>query len=126
MCDDNSIPEGSVLNDWGPNFLGCAERVGRPLNTQLTMKASIERAGFVDVQDKLYKCPIGGWPKNKIYKDAGRVNKEHWKAGLEGWAMWLLTKYGEPYPWSPEEVQVYVATMRNAINDPSVHTYHFT
>jgi hypothetical protein len=126
MTDDGSLLPENVLSGWGPNFLGCAERAGRPLDTHETMRASIEKAGFVNVQEKLYKCPIGSWPKNKIYKDAGRVNLEHWKAGLEGWAMWLLTKHGLPVPWLREEVMVYVATVGNELVRPSLHSYHFT
>ena len=116
MSDDGSLKPDNILAGWGPNFLGCAERAERPLDTQLTMKSSIEKAGFVNVQEKLYKCPLGAWPKLKIYKDAGTVNMEHWKTGLEGWAMWLLTKHGEPSPWSAEEVQVYVAKVRSEIS----------
>ncbi|KAG4429480.1 hypothetical protein IFR05_015043 [Cadophora sp. M221] len=126
MSDDDSLPPDSIVAGWGPNFLGCAERSGRPLNTQLTMKDSISNAGFINVQDKLYKCPLGSWPRDKIYKDAGKVNMEHWKTGLEGWAMYLLTKFGEPTPWSPEEVQVYVARVRNEISRPELHCYHYT
>lgn len=126
MSDDDSLPADSIVAGWGPNFLGCAERSGRPLDTQLTMKASIENAGFINVQDKLYKCPLGSWPRDKIYKDAGKVNMEHWKTGLEGWAMYLLTKFGEPTPWSPDEVQVYVARVRNEISQPNLHCYHYT
>jgi hypothetical protein len=126
MSDDGSLQSDNILSGWGPNFLGCAERAGRPLDTQLTMKASLEKAGFVNVQEKLYKCPIGSWPRYKVYKDAGRVNMEHWKTGLEGWAMWLLTKHGLPTPWSPEEVQVYVAKVRNEMSNPSLHCYHYT
>lgn len=126
MSDDGSLNPDGFLAGWGPNFLGCAERAGRPLNTQLTMKASIEKAGFVNVQEKLYKCPIGSWPRDKIYKDAGKVNMEHWKMGLEGWAMYLLTKYGLPTPWTAAEVQVYLAHVRNEIAQPGLHVYHYT
>lgn len=76
MSDDQFLDPNSILAGWGPNFLGCAERAGRPLDTQLTMKASFEKAGFVNTQEKLYKCPIGAWPRDKIFKDAGRVNME--------------------------------------------------
>lgn len=126
MSDDGSLPKDSLLAGWGANFLGCAERAGRPLDTQLTMKEAIERAGFVDVQEKLYKCPIGNWPKDRVLKDAGRVNKERWKSGLEGWAMWLLTRYGAPEPWSAEAVRVYVAKVKNELMDPRLHIYHYT
>ena len=122
--DDDSLPPDSQLAGWGANFLGCAERAGRPLDTQVTMKAAIEKAGFVNVQEKLYKCPIGGWPKDPLLKDAGKVNKFHWSSGLDGWAMWLLTRYGAPEPWSPEEVQVYVAKVRQEMQNPKLHSYH--
>jgi len=126
MSDDDSLNPDGYLAGWGPNFLGCAQRAGRPLDTQLTMKASIEKAGFINVQEKLYKCPIGAWPRDKIYKDAGRVNLDHWKMGLEGWAMYLLTKFGEPTPWLADEVQVYLAHVRNEISRPGLHVYHYT
>lgn len=126
MSDDGSLPSDSLLAGWGPTFLGCGERSGRPLDTQLTMRAAIEKAGFVDVHEKLYKCPIGAWPKDPVLKDAGAVNMEHWMTGLEGWAMWLLTKYGAPKPWTPEEVRVYVATVRNELRDPRLHIWHYT
>ena len=90
------------------------------------MRAAIEKAGFVNAQEKLYKLPIGGWPKHPVYKDAGRVNREHWKSGLEGWAMYLLTKYGAPHPWTADEVRVYVAGVRTELGKPGQHIYHFT
>lgn len=37
------------------------------------------------------------------------------KAGLEGWLIWFLTKHGDPKPWSPEEVQIYLAFLRKSV-----------
>ncbi|KAJ5414920.1 hypothetical protein N7509_000018 [Penicillium cosmopolitanum] len=34
------------------------------------------------------------------------VNFLHWVAGMEGWCMWLLSKFGEPQPRTKEEVHV--------------------
>jgi len=126
MSDDDSLPTDSLLAEWGNNFLGCAERAGRSLATQTTMKARIEAAGFVDVQERLYKCPIGPWPKAKTLKEAGRINLAHWDSGLEGWAMWLLTKYGVPEPWSADEVRVYVALVRQELKNRKLHIWHYT
>jgi hypothetical protein len=62
-----------------------------------------------------------------VYKDAGRVNAVHWKSGLEGWAMWLLTKHGKPQPWTADEVRVYVAKVRKELSEGSgLHIYHYT
>lgn len=35
----------------------------------------------------------------------------------------LLTKFGEPTPWSVEEVQVLLAKMRADINNKDIHAY---
>lgn len=126
FSDDGSLPPDSLLAGWGKTFLECGEAAGRPLNTQLTMRDAIERAGFTEIHEKEYKCPIGPWPKHPVYKDAGRVNSVQWRSGLEGWAMWLLTKHGKPHPWSAEEVRVYVAKVRRElIEGTGLHIYHY-
>lgn len=124
--DDGTLPESSYLHGWGPNFLGCGERCGRPLDTQETMRVAIEKAGFVNAQEKLYKCPIGPWPKHPLLKDAGRINRGHWSAGLDGWAMFLLTRFGAPQPWDANEVRIYVAKVRGELKNPRWHIYHLT
>ena len=87
------------------------------------MKAALEKAGFVDVQEKLYKWPIGPWPKDPILKEAGRLHYHQWTSGIEGWGMFFLTKYGMPKPWAPEEVQVLMAKVRAEIQNPRHHFY---
>ncbi|KAJ6110591.1 hypothetical protein N7486_002826 [Penicillium sp. IBT 16267x] len=46
-----------------------------------------------------------------------------WKSGMEGWAMYLLTRYGTPKPWSKQEVQVLVAKARAEVKNPAHHIY---
>lgn len=126
MSDDDSLPPDSLVAGWGPNFLGCGDRAGRSLATQTTMREKIEQAGFTNVHERLYKCPIGKWPRDRTLKEAGRINFEHWSGGLEGWAMFLLTKFGEPQPWSADEVRVYVAKVRQELQTPGLHIWHYT
>ncbi|KAF3386801.1 Secondary metabolism regulator LAE1 [Penicillium rolfsii] len=123
--DDGSLPADSVLAGWGDNFIGCAERAGRSLTTQETMRASIEAAGFVDVHERLYKVPMGPWAKDKLLKEIGLLNLQHWTAGLEGYAMWLLTKFGAPTPWTKEEVELYLVNVRKELKDSRIHAYGY-
>lgn len=51
------------------------------------------------------------------------VNFQHWVAGMEGWCMWLLTKFGEQEPWTKEEVHVCVA-LRRELQNPYHHVWH--
>lgn len=123
FCDDDTLPADSSMASWGPQFLSCGERSCRKLDTIDTFTTRIEKAGFVDVHEQDYKFPVGPWAKDKVYKELGKINLMHWDAGLEGWALWLLTKYGGPTPWTKEEVQVYVAKMKLDMKDPKIHSY---
>lgn len=38
--------------------------------------------------------------------------------------MFLLTKFGLPQPWSVDEVQVYLAKLREDIERKGVHAYY--
>ena len=126
MSDDGSLDPNSLLAGWGENFVGSSERAGRSLDTFKTMKAKIEAAGFVDVQEHLYKCPIGVWPKDKLLKDAGRINHVHWTSGLEGFAMFLLTRFGAPKPWTADGVRAYTTEVRDELKAPHLHIWHYT
>lgn len=35
----------------------------------------------------------------------------------------ILTHFGEPTPWTPEEVQVFLAKVRQEVNAPGLHAY---
>ena len=37
--------------------------------------------------------------------------------------MHLFTKYGDPEPWTKEEVQVYIAQIRKELLNPRYHVY---
>lgn len=122
-CDDSSLPEDNILRGWGPTIFGCGERAGRECDIIDTMPEVIRKAGFVDVHEKSYKWPIGPWPRDQKYKEAGTVNFQHWMSGMEGWCMWLLTKFGAPEPWTKDEVHVYVAKVRAELKNPRFHIY---
>ncbi|CAG8148345.1 unnamed protein product [Penicillium salamii] len=122
--DDGSIPPDSAMSQWGPMMQACGEQAGRSCDIILTMADSIKKAGFVEVREKTYKWPLGPWPKNQKLKEAGTVNVQHWMSGMEGWCMWLLTKFGEPEPWTKEQVHVYCAKLRSELKNPYYHAYH--
>ncbi|KAJ5708671.1 hypothetical protein N7488_008472 [Penicillium malachiteum] len=114
--DDDSLPQDSLAATWGDNTFGCAERADRRIDTLNIMRASMEQAGFID-------WPIGAWAKEKHVKEAGALNYNMWSSGIEGWGMWYLTKFGEPSPWSRDQVLTYVGKIRSELKNPMVHCY---
>lgn len=124
VADDGSLPPDTLLADWGNTVVKAAENSGKPLDLYYRCAELMTKAGFVDIKVYEHKWPLGPWPKDKQLKEAGIVNNQHWATGMDGYAMYLLTKYGEPSPWSKEEVQVYVAKLRRELVNPRFHIHH--
>ena len=114
-CDDGSLPVDSILAKFGQTMEASLAKTGITLKVAENMRPWIEAAGFVDVHEKDYKVPFGGWAKHPVYKEAGECKMIEFKEGFEGWVTWALTKYGAPEPWGEEEVRVYVAKFREEL-----------
>ena len=109
------------MDKWGTVSLDAAEKWGRSLRVLDEQRQSLIDAGFEGVVEHRYKLPIGGWSKDKRLKEIGMYNRLHWEQGIEGWCLYLLTNF---LHWSPEEVTVYLAEMKKALRDKSIHAYH--
>lgn len=124
-CDDGSLPENSYLAGQGPMLERAALKAGNDIRIVDYMKEEIEHAGFVNVHERHFKLPVGDWPKHPIYKDAGTAHRAHIKKGLPGWNMFLYTKFGEPKPWTAEEVQAHLAKLNQELDNPKHHIYQY-
>lgn len=120
-ADDDSIEEGSIFDLWGETSLAAGDAFGKTLRVVDESRDFIVNAGFEDVQEHRYILPIGGWSSDPRFKEIGRYNSLYWEQGMEGWCMFLLTRY---LGWRYEEVIVYVAQMRNMLRSRAVHAYH--
>lgn len=65
--------------------------------------------------------PAVDWPKDRRLKQLGLYNRLQWEEGIEGWCTYLLINY---LNWKKEEVDIYLAHMRRALRDKSIHAYH--
>lgn len=74
----------------------------------------LRAAGFVDVHAKHYKWPIGTWPKGEKYKLLGRFAKEDLLDWLPSSALALFTRV---LKWTREEVEVFLASVRNELKE---------
>lgn len=77
-------------------------------------------AGFVNVEEKIFKIPIGTWPRNKTMKVIGLYMKAVINDGLHAIAVGPLTR---GLKWSAEEVELYLIGVRKSLNDATTHSY---
>jgi hypothetical protein len=103
----NLVKEGLAV--FGVDLLGMAK------NTQ-----HLKDAGFVNVEEKIFKIPLGTWPKNKTLKTIGLYLRSVIYDGLQGVSLGPFTR---GLKWTPQEVEVYLIDVRKALMDSSTHAY---
>merc|ERR1712098_644272 len=117
--EDDSI-KGTSLESWGPIAWECGEKFGKSFKIAEESRDIMESAGFVNVQRKTFKWPIGPWAANKKMKEIGAYNRLGWDEGINGWAMFLMTKY---LGWRSEEVEILCAHIRRDLRNKNIHAY---
>ncbi|KAJ0413037.1 S-adenosyl-L-methionine-dependent methyltransferase [Aspergillus carlsbadensis] len=117
---DDGTTSGTVYEEWAELAHRAGDAFGKTLRIVDESKDRITRAGFVDVVEKRFKCPLGPWASDPIMKKMGSFNRLQQEEGLEGYAMYLYTTY---LGWTREEVEVLLARMRKALRDPHIHAY---
>lgn len=122
FSDDNTLKD-----DWAPNRcfnLGRAamEKMKRPVPTAAGLKKLLTDSGFVDVEVKTYKHPMGVWPKNKDLKQAGKLFVVSTETGYHAYHMTLLTRV---HGWSSEDADALCKAAHAAHCDTKsgVHAY---
>jgi hypothetical protein len=103
----NLVKEG--LAAFGVDLLGMAK------NAQY-----LKDAGFVNVEEKIFKIPLGTWPKNKTLKTIGLYLRSVIYDGLQGVSLGPFTR---GLKWTPQEVEVSLIAVRRALMDSSTHAY---
>ena len=89
----------------------------------LAVTANAQRlrdAGFVNVEEKVFKIPLGIWPKNKTMKLIGLYLRTVIYDGLQGLSLGPFIK---GLKWTPEEVEVFLVGVRKSLMDASTHSY---
>lgn len=78
-------------------------------------------AAFSDVDLHQEICPIGTWPKDKRLKEIGRYFRVQFLgSAVDSYSLALFTRFGG---WSPAEVEVLLACVRNEIKTNKMHVY---
>ncbi|BCS17505.1 class I SAM-dependent methyltransferase [Aspergillus puulaauensis] len=117
---DDGTTDGTALQEWGDVSVKAGDEFGKTLCALDTSRDGMIKAGFVDVVERRFKVPIGGWASDKRLKQLGLYNRLQWEEGVEGWCMFLLTAV---LGWSREEVELYLSRTRKALRNPKIHGY---
>jgi hypothetical protein len=93
VTSDDGTTKGTVYEEWAELAHRAGDAFGKTLRIVDESKDRIAKAGFVDVVEKRFKCPLGPWASDPIMKKMGAFNRLQQEEGLEGYAMYLYTTY---------------------------------
>ncbi|KAK7427272.1 hypothetical protein QQZ08_006208 [Neonectria magnoliae] len=119
--DDGTMKPDSACARWGPTFIEASKVIGRTFTVieEGIQRKAMEEAGFVDIQEWEFKCPLSPWAKNPKYKEIGQFCSLFATQDTEGFITFVTSTLG----WSLEDVQVYIAHFRREVRNLNIHTY---
>lgn len=123
--DDPELEKCPNILLWQKTVVEASLRFGRSMDITSSLKENLSKTGLLDVQDDVYKVPIGTWPKDKNLKVLGAYQREHMILSIESFTLAPLTRI---MGWSVEEVQVLIAGVRAELKNPKNHLltiFHF-
>jgi hypothetical protein len=92
QCDDRSALVHSKVKELCTFTKQMGLASGRDLYISKSMKELMEQTGFVNVQERKLKLPLGSWATDPKLKDVGRFYERFYKTGLQGWLLQICTR----------------------------------
>ncbi|KAJ4122912.1 hypothetical protein NW768_009899 [Fusarium equiseti] len=118
--DDNTLHPDNIMLKSLRLLTEASIKFGRPYQDIPPLADIMREVGFVDVEVKMFKWPINGWPKDKKAKLLGEWCYVNMASGLEAFSMAPLTR---AYGWTAEEVTLFLVDQRKAMADKNTHAY---
>ncbi|KAE9367019.1 S-adenosyl-L-methionine-dependent methyltransferase [Stipitochalara longipes BDJ] len=117
--DDGSM-DNTTMQTWTNTLPQAGRLLGREPCPGPKLEQWVRDAGFTNIVTKIYKLPIGPWPKDPNFKLVGAYYHVTVSQGVEGFSLRL---YMNVLKWSYEELQVLLAKVRKDLNTRSIHGY---
>jgi hypothetical protein len=109
-----------ALAKWLDLLIEALAVLGLDLNGARKHAELMRNAGFINVEERVFKVPIGLWPKNQTMKLIGLYMRTVLYDGLQAISLGPFTR---GLKWQSEEVEVLLADVRKSLMDSSQHTY---
>ena len=81
LCDDGSLTEDCPMKRWVVHLDLAFKGIGRRIDSAFDYGKQLADAGFVDVGVVKEKWPTNRWPRDKKYKQIGRLASQTFGPG---------------------------------------------
>ncbi|KAL4787886.1 S-adenosyl-L-methionine-dependent methyltransferase [Aspergillus varians] len=118
--DDGTHVKAPLILDLSKRLDEASQKFGKRLGVASSLGGWLETAGYTNVTEDIYKCPVGTWPKSPRLKEIGRVGKVSLIEAIEPYSLALFTRV---LGWTYEQAQDYVNKCRREAMNSSCHIY---
>ncbi|KAF2789842.1 S-adenosyl-L-methionine-dependent methyltransferase, partial [Melanomma pulvis-pyrius CBS 109.77] len=118
--DDDTINQAVNVCQWQLLCNEAAAVFKKEIRIADSLKQRMLDKGFVDLQERIVKVPIGPWPKDPKMKEIGRYQREHMAMGIEPYTFGFI---GKVLGWSEQECKILIAKVVNEVRDRNLHLY---
>ncbi|KAB5513202.1 S-adenosyl-L-methionine-dependent methyltransferase [Coniochaeta sp. 2T2.1] len=118
-CDDGTMADNYPLKVFWDKVQDAMTIFGTEIRIAPRVGQLMEEAGFVNVQKKVFKVPVGTWPLDKTLRLVGLYMQTVTSD-------FLGAAGGKPFRtlgMSEEDIEVFLASVRKALASPGVHAY---
>jgi SAM-dependent methyltransferase len=119
-CEPDSPKQGTILKRWSDLVTGAAQKAGVKSRCIGDFHDWLTEAGFVDIQKRTFRWPIGPWPESKKEKTLGIWAQRNVLDGLEAATMGLMCRYEG---WTKEQVNELIEEAKGEIMDMEYHQF---
>ncbi|KAL2809657.1 hypothetical protein BJX63DRAFT_423629 [Aspergillus granulosus] len=126
-CDDGTMPPltdalgAYPFQDWCDLQIRAAQSTDPPRQYRVAHRIArgMRDVGFVDVQEYIFKAPVNPWSSDPHLHTIGKWNESNILEALSGWSYKPL----KALSWSKPEIEVFLAQVRQSVQDRRVHAY---
>ncbi|KAH8684983.1 S-adenosyl-L-methionine-dependent methyltransferase [Ilyonectria robusta] len=120
LSDDDTAKDAVNAQLWLKHLVEGTAKFGKPMDGVFMWKEKLESIGFIDVQQLIYKVPVGAWAKDPKLKELGRFQGIQQVQAVESYTPALFARI---LGWTEEEIQVFIAKVKKDLTNPKIHLY---
>lgn len=119
-CDDGTMPHAPMMQ-WYMYLRDATRTVGRPIEYQHNTREMLERCGFVDIQEQVYRAPFNTWPADIRLKS---ISRRYCACLLEWIEALSLQPMTTAFGWTANDIKPMLSAVSRAILNRRIHAYH--
>ncbi|EEQ90671.2 TAM domain methyltransferase [Blastomyces dermatitidis ER-3] len=120
FSDDGTHERAVTATQWQQLLEEASRQVGKELGVEGSWKQWMEQAGFVDVEEVVFKVPLSPWPQDPRLKELGRYQATHVQEMVRSYSLALFTRV---LGWSKDELDVLLWAVGNDLRNRGTHLY---